>query len=67
MTVDALADMDVVLRLCVFGRSDGPAGPEFIEDDEDMAEAKVPRLLELANPRPLRNGGASYVTPNSGC
>ena len=43
ITVDALADIEVVRLLCVCGVGDS-AGlvVELSEDDDDMAEAKVP-------------------------
>lgn len=66
-TVEAFADIEVVRLLLVFGFGNRPGlVAEFNEEDEDIADEKVPRPW-LAYARPLRNGGGSYVTPNSGC
>jgi len=67
MTVEAVAEIDVVRLFCVCGVSVAGLFAEFIEDVDDMAEGKVARPPGLEYERPLRNGGASYVTPNSDC
>jgi hypothetical protein len=68
MTVDALAEMEVVrLRAGLAGARLG-LPVEFKEDDEDMAEEAAPREFPwLAYDKPLLNGGGSNVTPNSAC
>jgi len=66
MTVDALADIEVVRLLCVWTTSAGLL-VELSDDEDDIAEEKAPRLLGFAYARPRRNGGGSYVTPNSAC
>jgi hypothetical protein len=44
MTVEALADIEVVRRLCVCGCGDSVGlVVELSEDDEDIAEAKDPK------------------------
>lgn len=43
ITVEALADMEVVRLLCVCGVSVVGLPVEFKEDEDDMAEAKLPR------------------------
>jgi len=63
MTVDALADKDVVLRLEVMGASVGLLG-ELRDEDDDMAEVTLARgvpcpLTIFAYVRPRRNGGGS--------
>lgn len=58
MTVEALADIEVVRLLCVFGTRDGLAA-ELSEEDDDIADAKLPRAAALAYASPLRNGGGS--------
>jgi hypothetical protein len=40
---------------------------ELREEDDDIAEEKLPSPVGFAYARPLRNGGVSYVTPNSAC
>lgn len=58
MTVDALADTEVVRLLCVFGVRAGPA-EELREEDDDIADAKLPKFVEFAYARPLLKGGGS--------
>lgn len=58
MTVEAFADIEVVLLLWVFGTRDGPAA-ELSEEDDDIADEKLPRAAAFAYARPLRNGGGS--------
>jgi hypothetical protein len=65
ITVGAFADIEVRRLLCTGGETIG-AVVELSEEADDIAEEKVPIPL-LAYASPLRNGGASYVTPNSGC
>lgn len=43
ITVDALADIDVVLRLCALVGAREGLPIEFREDDDDIAEATLPR------------------------
>ncbi len=42
MTVEAVADIDVVRLLCTVGDNDGPVAVEFNDEEEDMAELKAP-------------------------
>jgi hypothetical protein len=62
MTVEAFADIDVVLRrLAGFGANEG-LPVEFKDDDEDIADEKFPtgvRFPVIAYANPLRNGGGS--------
>lgn len=68
ITVEALAEIDVVLRRGAdVGASEG-LPKEFKDDDDDMADVTFPRGVLWPMPayaNPLRNGGGSYVTPNS--
>jgi hypothetical protein len=67
ITVEALAEIDIVRLLCVLGEREGLVC-ELREVDDDIAEEKpASPWFEFAYTRPLRNGGGSYVTPNSDC
>jgi hypothetical protein len=58
MTVEAFADIEVVRLLCVFGSRDGPAA-ELSEEEDDIADAKLPKAAAFAYASPLRKGGGS--------
>jgi hypothetical protein len=68
ITVEALAESDVVRLLCGPGESVGGLPGVLREEDDDIAGDKTSSpLFGLGYARPLLNGGGSYVTPNSGC
>jgi hypothetical protein len=59
-TVEAFADIDVVRLLCVCGLSVEGLFAELREEDEDMAEEKLPSpWFEFAYDKPRRNCGGS--------
>lgn len=69
ITVGAFAEIDAVLRRDIVTGARPGLATEFKEEEEDIAEETFPRLLVVifTYTNPLRNGGGSYVTPNSGC
>ena len=68
MTCGAFADREVVRRLPAPSGDVNPC--ELRDDDDDIAEATAASewpWVWFGYESPRRNGGGSYVTPNSGC